>query len=577
MNRKPNVVFVLTDDQGYGDLGCTGNPWVKTPNIDAFHGDAVSMSNYHVGPTCAPTRSGLMTGHYANSTGVWHTIGGRSLLRKDEWTLASALKENGYATGIFGKWHLGDTKPYRPEDRGFDEVVVHGGGGISQTPDYWGNDYFDDTYRKNGEYRKFEGYCTDVFFSEALQFIERASSQKRPFFCYIATNAPHAPYNVEDRYADLYRGAVMEPRARFYGMITNIDENFGNLVRHLDRLGLTEDTILVFMTDNGSSEALTYDGRGNVVEGYNMGLRGLKNSEYDGGHRVPFFLRYPATGIGGGKRVDTLCANIDFMPTILDYCGVDPGEHTFHGQSLRDVLEGNGQRFADRIIVTDSQREPRPKKWKKCAVMKGEYRLVNGTELYDLDADFGQRHDIAARNPGLVEELRAAYEQWWDLVSARFDEPIPLYLEKRNVLTAHDWRGIDDQCVWNQSLVRSARIATCHWEVKVPRSGRYVIRLYRWPPETGYPIRAGIEGDDSHFERKFVEERFWDYYENGKKLEIVKAYLIVDDEIVATAAVTDGMRFVQFEVLLDESTETLEGRFETMDGTLLGSYYATVE
>lgn len=205
---------------------------------------------FHVGPTCAPTRASLMTGHYANSTGVWHTIGGRSLLRKNEWTLASAYKENGYRTAIFGKWHLGDSYPYRPQDRGFETTIVHGGGGISQVPDYWGNDYFDDSYYVNGEPRKFEGYCTDVFFDQALQYIE--ANKEQPFFCYISTNAPHAPFNVEEKYFNLYKDQVPDTRARFYGMITNIDENFGRLREKLIELELEKNTIVIFMTDNGT-------------------------------------------------------------------------------------------------------------------------------------------------------------------------------------------------------------------------------------------------------------------------------------------------------------------------------------
>ena len=261
--EKPNIVFVLTDDQGYGDLGCMGNEIIQTPHIDAFYDISVRLTDFHVGPTCAPTRAGLMTGHYANSTGVWHTIGGRSLLRKNEWSLADALKEAGYATGIFGKWHLGDEAPYRPQDRGFDEVVIHGGGGISQTPDHWGNDYFDDTYRVGEGLKKFSGYCTDVFFEEGIKFIEK--NRDRPFICFLPTNAPHSPYNVDKKYSSPYKGKVPEPRDRFYGMISNIDENFGRLRARLQELDLEQNTILIFMTDNGSSCGTSIDEQGYVI------------------------------------------------------------------------------------------------------------------------------------------------------------------------------------------------------------------------------------------------------------------------------------------------------------------------
>ncbi|MFQ6097963.1 MAG: sulfatase-like hydrolase/transferase, partial [Armatimonadota bacterium] len=243
--KRPNVVLVMTDDQGYGDLACLGNSVIETPNLDRLHGESVRLSNFHVDPTCSPTRASLMTGRYSSRTGVWHTIMGRSLLHKDEVTMADVFAASGYRTGIFGKWHLGDNYPFRPEDRGFQEVLVHGGGGVGQGPDYWGNDYFDDTYRHNGELEAFKGYCTDVFFENAVEFIE--ANKGRPFFVYLPTNAPHGPYNVAEEYQKPYLAKGVEARqASFYGMITNIDDNMGRLMRRLRDLGLEKDTILIF-------------------------------------------------------------------------------------------------------------------------------------------------------------------------------------------------------------------------------------------------------------------------------------------------------------------------------------------
>ena len=207
--KKPNVILIMTDDQGYGDLACHGNPWIKTPEMDKLYQQSVRLTDFHVGTTCAPTRSGLMTGRNCNEVGVWHTIIGRNFLRQGEITIANILKDNGYRTGIFGKWHLGDNFPYRPEDRGFEEAVIHGGGGVGQTPDYWNNDYFDDTYFRNGVPEKFEGYCTDVWFSEALTFIEKR--REEPFFCYIAPNAPHGPFHVPQKYLDMLRKMKIFP------------------------------------------------------------------------------------------------------------------------------------------------------------------------------------------------------------------------------------------------------------------------------------------------------------------------------------------------------------------------------
>jgi arylsulfatase A-like enzyme len=327
--RHPNVVLVMTDDQGYGDLACHGNPIIKTPNLDELHDQSTRLTNFHVGPTCSPTRASLMTGHYCNRTGVWHTVMGRSLLRKDEVTMADVFRAGGYKTGIFGKWHLGDNYPFRPQDRGFDEGLIHKGGGIGNTQDYWGNDYFDDTYFRNGKPEKFEGYCTDVWFAEAMKFIE--ANKDRPFFCYLPTNAPHGPFLVPEKYAEPYMGKGV--KFRFYGMISNIDENVGRLMSKLKELGIEDNTILIFMTDNGSSG-------GHLV--YNAGMRGSKGSEYDGGHRVPFFMRWPGGGIKAGINIDQITAHIDILPTMIEFCGLQaPEDVKFDGTSLMPLLTGD--------------------------------------------------------------------------------------------------------------------------------------------------------------------------------------------------------------------------------------------
>lgn len=528
MSRRPNIVYVLTDDQGYGDLGCCGNPIVQTPNIDKFYNESLRMTDFHVGPTCAPTRSGLMTGHYANSTGVWHTVGGRSLLRSDEVTLAKALKDDGYRTGIFGKWHLGDEYPFRPMDRGFEETVVHGGGGISQTPDYWGNDYFDDTYFVNGEAKKFSGYCTDVFFDEALKYIE--DNKDQPFFCYIATNAPHGPFNVEDIYAAPYKGQTNDTRAKFYGMITNIDDNFARLRNKLDELGLSNNTILVFMTDNGTSCGFSSDNQGFVVDGYNNGLRGAKNSEYDGGHRVPFFIKWPEGNIGGGRDYDHLCANVDFMPTLLDLCNVKTCDVDFHGRSLVPTIKG-GEVDKDRVIVTDSQRVAYPIKWRKSAVMTKEWRLVNGKELFAINEDREQRRDIAGKHPEIVEDLRKAYDHWWDIVSVQYDSMIPYVIgEQTSTITCHDIRNDECDSPWNQRYIREGLLVDGYYEVEVAKAGTYTFSLRRWPKSEDRPIRQGIEGEDVYFEKEFIDQSSWGLYQGGVALDIKGASVEIDGQ-----------------------------------------------
>ena len=580
--RRPNFVFVLTDDQGYGDLGCHGNDAIRTPNLDRFHGDAVRFTDFHAGTTCAPTRAGLLTGHFCNSAGVWHTIGGRSLLREDEWTLADALREAGYRTGQFGKWHLGDSQPFRPHERGFERAVYHNGGGIGNIGDPWGNDYFDDTYYVNGEPRRFEGYCTDVFFREGLRFIEEHRDE--PFYCHISTNAPHGPLNVEPQYAAAYADSTPhEDRARFYGMITNIDENFGVLLQRLEELGLADDTIVVFMTDNGTATGVELDAQGFPQEGpgsFNAGMRGRKGYPYDGGHRVPFFLRYPGGGAGGGLDVQQLTSYVDFMPTILDLCGVEPPEsRSFHGRSLTPLMRGDDDgTWEQRILVADTQRIANPVKWRMSSVMRGPWRLVQGRELYHLGEDPGQRCDIADRHPEVVAELRAGYEQWWELVSGQFDRDVPMVIGRDAEpvrLTTHDLRNEACSGAWNQRQVREGHVAGGYWAIDVRRAGRYRVELRRWPEDAGYALDVGIDGDDVEWRRDAIQEQHAPHYTDGVALSIGWAALRVGGRSYHLET-TPGDTAAAFEVSLPAGPDQLSAAFHDRVERTIGSYYVTI-
>jgi arylsulfatase A-like enzyme len=571
--EKPNIVLIVTDDQGHGELGCHGNSVIQTPNMDALHGVSFRLSNYHVGPTCAPTRAGLMTGHYHNSTGVWHTIGGRSLLRKDEWSMASAFSENGYVTGLFGKWHLGDNYPYRPQDRGFQEVIAHGGGGVGQTPDYWGNNYNDDHYAVNGEWKPFEGYCTDIWFNEALKFIDR--NRDRPFLCYIPTNAPHGPYIVDESYSDPYvRKVEHQDRANFYGMITCIDENLGILRQRLRDWGLEENTILIFMTDNGTSGGATLDENQFVVRGYNAGMRGIKGSEYEGGHRVPLFLYWPAGGLDYGRDIPQLTANVDVVPTLLELCGIDPGDHEFDGVSLVPLFRGQAEDWPDRVVVTDSQRVAYPIKWRKSSTMTQRWRLINGVELYDILADPGQRRDMAAEHPEVVAELRQGYEQWWSVVSQQFDGtiPIPIGAEEATTvrLTTHDWRNDPVLCAWNQSLIRAGLECNGYWEIDVAVSGRYRFELRRWPREEDRAIVDGIPGELVPF--RDIKHGFG----GGRAIPLARARIRVGDREQKKPIFKDD-KYVEFVADLDAGETLLQTYLSDGKGSAIGAYYVYVE
>ena len=563
--QQPNVILVITDDQGYGDLACHGNPVIQTPHLDQMRSESVRLDNFHVGPTCAPTRAGLMTGRYCNSAGVWHTIAGRSLLRSDETTIADCFQAAGYKTGMFGKWHLGDNYPFRPHDRGFQETVYHGGGGVGQTPDYWGNDYFDDTYFNRGEPVKQEGYCTDVWFDLALQFIEK--NRQDPFLCYLSTNAPHGPFRVPDSYSRPYREHVPQTRANFYGMITNIDENFGRLRRELRRMEIDQDTILIFMTDNGTAAGCRLDRDGYLVDGFNAGMRGQKGSEYEGGHRVPFFLRWPNGGLNEGRSVNRLTANIDALPTLADLCGVSLPDHLpdhLHGQSVKPLLYGEEENWSERILVTDSQRVETPIKWRKSAVMTDRWRLINGKELYDIQADPEQRNDIADAHPDAAERLRNAYESWWETVSERFDDDPAVVIGTENEpladLTTHDWHNERSACAWNQGMVRNGVRCNGYWRIEASKAGRYRFELRRWPMEEDRAVAEGIPG----------EAISW--YTGGKALPICSARIRVGgEEQSAEVAQTD--KGAAFEFDLPAGPADLQTWLIDSEGESLGAYY----
>ena len=314
---RPNIVLVMTDDQGYGDLGWTGNPIIHTPHIDAFAKGSIRFTDFHVSPTCSPTRCSLMTGRHEFRSGVTHTIYERERMSLKAVTIAQVLKSAGYTTGIFGKWHLGDEDEYQPGRRGFDEVFIHGAGGIGQSypgscGDAPGNTYFNPAIRHNGRFEKTKGYCTDIFFGQALNWIEAKRKEKPPFFAYITPNAPHAPLQCPEEYAKRYEGKVDATVAKFYGMIENIDDNFGRLLAKLKEWKLEQDTLVIFMTDNGGTAG---------VPVFNAGLRDRKTSYYDGGHRVPCWVRWPAGKLGEPRDITTPAQIQDILPTLLDLCG----------------------------------------------------------------------------------------------------------------------------------------------------------------------------------------------------------------------------------------------------------------
>jgi arylsulfatase len=422
-DKRPNIIVVLTDDQGYGDLSCHGNPVLKTPNIDRLHARSVRFTDYHVSPTCAPTRSALMTGRHEFKNGITHTIMERERLTLRAFTLAQLLKQVGYTTGIFGKWHLGDMPEYRPNRRGFDEVFIHGAGGIGQTyagtscGDAPGNRYFDPAILHNGTFEKTKGYCTDVFFDQALRWIDGQRKQSAPFLCWLATNAPHAPLDVPAEYEAKYAGKVPEKAAKFFGMIANIDDNVGKLMAKLAEWKLDENTIVIFMTDNGGTAG---------VNVYNAGMRGMKATPYLGGTHVPFFISWPGH-FPHGVDVNRLAAHIDIFPTFAELTGAKiPDSVKVDGRSLLPLIRDKNAAWDDRTLITHVGRwdkgQAAKSKYALCSVRTAQYHLVNvakkeAWELFDVSKDYGEKTNLAAQHPEVVRDLKGRLDRWWDEVT----------------------------------------------------------------------------------------------------------------------------------------------------------------
>jgi arylsulfatase len=480
--QRPNVIIILTDDQGYGDLSCHGNPVVKTPNMDRIHNEGVRFTDFHSAPMCTPTRGQLLTGVDALRNKATSVTAGRAVVKRGLPMMPEIFKSNGYGTGVFGKWHVGDHYPYRPMDRGFERAVYHLGFGMSSAPEF-DNDYFNGRYHDQGVVKRFQGYCTDFWFGEAIKWIGEQKSKDRPFLCYIPTNTPHGPQWVDEKYSAPYKKPGVP--AAFFGMIANLDENIGKLEAYLRENGLRENTIVVFMTDNGATAGFNL---------YNSGMRGRKTTYFEGGHRVPCFIRWPKGGLRAGTDVAVPAQMQDVLPTLIDLCGLKtPKTARFDGTSLAGLAKGSAKSVADRMLVV--QYGQIPKKWDAC-VLWNKWRLVNGTELYNLASDPAQKNDFSAQQPDVLAKMRAHYEKWWAGVVGGIDDFCPISIgapqENPVVLCSADWQNVyADNPGHVSDAVGGPRGAP--WAVYVERDGDYEIALSRWPPHMKLPLSAGRE------------------------------------------------------------------------------------
>ncbi len=484
--ERPNVILMMTDDQGIGDFGINGNKLIETPNIDAMAAKSGSLTTFYVSPVCSPTRASLMTGRYNQRTRCIDTWLGRSMMDPDEFTLAEALKAAGYRTGLFGKWHLGDCYPMRPQDQGFDDVLMHRGGGLAQPsePLENGRRYTDPIlFDEAGEAVKTKGYCTDVYFDAALEFI--GDGKGKPFFIYLPTNAPHGPYHdVPEDLRKHYmtkdltvlqarppkgprKAQVQDQLARIAAMITNEDHNVGRLMAHLKKNGLTNNTMVIRMNDNGPN-TMRYVGD----------MRGMKTNVHEGGVRSPFWLHWPER-IPAGLKVDALTAHIDVMPTILEACGAKMGPHRLDGRSFLALFTTPDTiRWPSRKIVIQSHRGTSAQRYHHFMLRDGDWKLLHPSgfgkesfkgepkfELYDLKDDPGERKNLATERPEVLARLKKDYEAWFaDVSSTRPNNYAPPRVivgtehENPTALTQQDWLGT----TWRQG-------AMGHWIVAVAK------------------------------------------------------------------------------------------------------------
>jgi arylsulfatase len=556
---RPNVIIVITDDQGHGDLSCHGNPVLKTPNLDRLYRESVRFTDFHVSPMCTPTRGQLLSGLDCLRNGAMNVSSGRTLLRRELPTMADLFAAAGYRCGQFGKWHLGDNYPYRPHDRGFHEAVYYPSSHISSAPDFWNNDYFDDTYFRNGRRESFQGYTTDVFFREAIAWMQAQAEAEKPFFCYLATAAAHGPLFVPDRYRQPYRDQKRNV-ASFYGMVANIDENIGRLEDFLKESGLRDNTILIFMTDNGGTAG---------VPVYNAGMRGRKIELYEGGHRVPCFWRFPQGEFGAPRDIGEMTHVQDVLPTLIDLCELAaPSEARFDGVSLAPLLRGQAERLPDRSLVIQFSRmnAPRPQKGDACVLWR-RWRLIGDRELFDLESDPEQQRDVAAEHPEVVARMRAHYEKWWREIEPRLDEfePIVLGADQENpaLLSPCEWA---DVFLDQSAQVRRGERKNGVWHVEIAREGEYEIILRRWPKETGAEITVATP------EYQAADG----VYPAGVALPIVKARLQVQDFDQTTSVGADDQEVV-FTARLQTGPAKLQSWFYgAADGAICGAYYVYV-
>jgi len=560
--ERPNVILVMADDQGYGDIKAHGHPFIRTPNMDKLYGESVRFTDFHVAPMCTPTRAQLLTGVDAMKSGATAVCQGRSMIRREIPTLANYFGDAGYKTILSGKWHLGDSYSHRPQDRGFQEVLSFRAWGLPSLASHWANSfineeepsdsYHDPVLAHNGEDKRYKGYVTDIFFDHAIEQMDACKKAGEPFFLYLPTPTPHTP-NIAPReklpyYERIKKERKVDLRSDYYGMIENIDDNLGRLEGFLAKRGLKENTILLYLSDNG-----TQCSRAAAI--HNAGMRGKKTEVWEGGHRVPLFVRWPAGELKHGTDAKELTQAQDICPTLLNLCGIKPDDlYTQSGHDLTPLLKGRAWPHANRTLFV--QYRTGGTAWNYAVAMQGPWRLVSGKGLYNIAEDPGQKRDVRTEYPERFQNMTSAYDAWFKDARREFLKTRYIGLghpeSPSTVLYASDWEG--SYCD-NPAGLKASR-GKGRWHVDVIRAGRYRIELARWPFESGKSLTEGVNP-------------------NGNKpadgaRPIAKGSLSIGDQKVEMDA-EKGDRFLSFEVDLAAGRQVLKTMFRSADGKELCS------
>jgi len=561
--NRPNVILILSDDQGFADYSINGNPALETPAIDRIAQEGVRFSDFHVSPYCTPTRGQLLSGMDALHNQAATVGTGRNTMRRDIVTLPEVFRQNGYKTGIFGKWHLGDNYPDRPMDRGFDKSIWFPGWGLLSEYEY-DNDYYKTRFLDNEALIQSDQYCTDLWFSKAKEWMGEMASQHQPFFAYIPTNAPHGPFLSLPEDYQFYRNKGLDSStAAFFGMLRNIDKNVADLDQWLERHQLKENTIVIYINDNGGTGGVKF---------YNAGMKGMKGQVYEGGHRASCFIRWPQGNLGVNRIINTTAEVQDLLPTFIDLLDLKHSglKKQLDGVSLKPVLKQNGN-VRDRMFVVQYGGSDRPQKYFSCVVWN-DWRLVGKDELYNIKDDLKQEHNLAAGQPEVLKKMQAFYENWWNALQPEIKSFVPIIIgcpaQPSLILTSDFWADsayINTQ--WKVALAQGPATGG-KWHVKVLRDGIYRIELSRWP---------------FHLNRSLVSEgvgmAVGGYkLRKGKALPIQYGCLSINDKkIAAVKKKAPDAKLITLDIPLTRDVKTIQAWFkDKKQNDLCGAYYLRI-